>query len=142
MGRIVGNVDTPAKRRNAHLRSCAEVVRLLAQRPDFGLEERDMAAFLVFSLRGIWETIDESAQVWDDRDYWKKAEALRHKWRWTRTQAASIEQILRSGTMNALPIHLIELVGQLSDVTVTQITRDSDWWVGAYRALMKQKATA
>ncbi len=140
MGRIVGNVDTPAKRRNAHLRSCAEVVRLLAQRAEMGSEERDMAAFLVFSLRGIWTTIDESAQVWDERDYWKKSEALRHKWRWTRTQADTIEQILRADTLSALPVPLIELVGHLGDVTVTQITRDSDWWVGAYRALMKQQA--
>jgi hypothetical protein len=140
MGRIVGSVDSPAKRRNAHLRSCAEIVRLLAQRRDFGAEERDMTAFLVFSLQGIWTTIDESAQVWDDRDYWKKAEALRHKWRWTRTEADELTRLLRADDLAALPLRLIELAGRLQSVTVTQITRDADWWVGAYRALMKQAA--
>jgi hypothetical protein len=142
MGRIVGQTDTPAKRRNAHLRSCAEVVRLLAQQRELGPEGRDMTAFLVFSLRGVWQTIDESAQVWDERDYWKKAEALRHKWRWTRAEADEIARILRTDDLAALPLRLIEVAGRLQSVTVTQITRDSDWWVGAYRALMREQVAA
>ena len=139
MGRIV-NGDSPAKTRNAHLRSCAEVVRLLAQRPRFGDEEQDMTAFLVFSLRGAYETIDESAQTWDDRGYWKKAEKLRADWRWAHTTADTLEALIRAGDWHALPPHLIELAGRLSDVTVTAITRDADWWCGAYRALLRGPA--
>ncbi len=138
MGRIVTTGDTPLKTRNAHLRSCAEVVRLLAQRPAFLDEEKDMVAFLVFNLRGIFQTIDESAQTWDDRGYWKKSEALRERWRWTRTLADTLETIVRAGAWETLPPHLISLAGQLSDVTVTAITRDADWWCGAYRALMRE----
>lgn len=142
MSRIVATGDTPAKTRNAHLRSCAEIVRLLAQRPGFGDEEQDMTAFLVFSLRGIYETIDESAQVWDDRGYWKKAEKLRDDWRWTRAMSDTLEAIVRAGDWHLLPPHLIELAGRLQDVTVTAITRDADWWCGAYRALMRSAAAS
>ena len=140
MGRIVATGDTPLKTRNAHLRSCAEVVRLLAQRPGFGEEEKDMVAFLVFNLRGIFSTIDESAQTWDDRGYWKKSEALREKWRWTRATAETLADLARAGDWHALPPHLIELAGRLSDVTVTAITRDADWWCGAYRALLRESS--
>ncbi len=136
MGRIV-NGDNPAKTRNAHLRSCAEVVRLLAQRPRIGDEERDMVAFLVFSLRGAFATIDESAQTWDERGYWKKAEKLRYDWRWARTTADDLEALVRAGDWDGLAPHLIAVAGQLQDVTVTTITRDADWWCGAYRALVK-----
>ncbi len=139
MGRIVAG-DSPAKTRNLHLRSCAEAVRLLAQRPRFGEEEKDLAAFTVFSLRGAFATIDESAQTWDDRGYWKKAEKLRSDWAWARLAADALEKALRAGDWDALPLHLVGLAAHLQDVTVTAITRDADWWCGAYRALLRADA--
>lgn len=140
MARIVHTGDTPAKRRRAHIRSCAEVIRLLAERQGFDEEAKDMAAFLVFSLRGIYETIDESAQAWDDRNYWKKSEALRHKWSWSRLSATELEQLVVDGKWALVPPLLIGLIPRFADVTISSITRGPDWWVGALRALQKQSA--
>lgn len=137
MGRIIDIGDTPAKRRHAHERSCAEVLRLLAERPSFDEEGRDMAAFLVFSLRGIYQTIDESAASWDERNYWRKAEGLRDRYRWARLIADELESLLLAGRWDAVPAALMSLVPHLNHVTVTTVTRDADWWVGAYRALRK-----
>ena len=141
MGRIVRTGDTPAKRRNAHRRSCAEVIRLLAEKTSFDEEAKDMAAFLVFSLRGIGETIEQSALAWDDRNYWKKAEALRHKWRWTTKKSEEIGQMVVEGKWQMIPPQLMELFPHFSDVTITKITRGPDWWVGARRALVKEAET-
>ena len=143
MGRITNTGETPAKKRHAHVRSCAEALRLLAQHPAlasgrFDAEARDMAAFLVFNLRGIYETIDESAHAWDDRNYWKKAEALREKWRWSRKAARELEALLLDQRWPEIPPLLIGLVPHFADVTVQQLTRDADWWCGAYRALQRQ----
>ena len=135
MSRIISTGETPAKKRHAHMRSCAEVLRLLAQRARFDSETQDMAAFLVFNLRGIYETIDESAHAWDERNYWKKAETLREKWRWSRTYAASIEKALLAGRWTEVQTLLLELLPHFGGVTVTSITRDADWWCGAFRAL-------
>lgn len=140
MARIVHTGDTPAKRRRAHIRSCAEVIRLLAERQGFDEEAKDMAAFLVFSLRGIYETIDESAQAWDDRNYWKKSEALRHKWSWSRLSATELEQLVVEGKWALVPPLLIGLIPRFADVTISSITRGPDWWVGALRAVQKQHA--
>lgn len=140
MARIVHTGDTPAKRRRAHIRSCAEVIRLLAERQGFDEEAKDMAAFLVFSLRGIYDTIDESARAWDDRNYWKKSEALRHKWSWSRLSATELEQLVIAGKWALVPPLLIGLIPRFSDVTISSITRGPDWWVGALRALQKQSA--
>jgi hypothetical protein len=135
MARIISTGETPAKKRHAHMRSCAEVLRLLAQRSRFDAEAQDMAAFLVFNLRGIFETIDESAHAWDERNYWKKAESLREKWRWSRTGADQLEScILEERWSDVFPL-LLEIVPRFNNIKVTHVTRDADWWCGALRAL-------
>jgi len=138
MGRIVQTGDTPAKRRNMHRRSCAEVIRLLAERHTIDDEWADMVSFLVFSLRGIGETIEQSARAWDDRNYWKKAEALRHKWRWTNSKADEIGRMVMDEEWHLVSDELIGLIPHFADVTITTITRGPDWWVGARKALVKE----
>lgn len=140
MARIVSTEESPAQKRHAHLRSCAEVLRLLAQRPQFDAEARDMTAFFVFSLRGIYETIESSAQAWDDRDYWRKAEQLREKWRWSRTAADQLEALIHADRWDEVPPLLLSLVPHFNDITVTTITRNADWWCGALKALKKARS--
>jgi len=141
MSRIVNTGQTPAKRRHAHRRSCAEVLRLLAQKrltDHFDDEAKDMVAFLVFNLRGIYQTIDESAHAWDEKNYWKKAEALRERWRWSRTAARELEALILDDDWSSIPIKLIGLTERFQDVTVRSITRNADWWCGALRALRRE----
>ncbi len=142
MARLIKTGLTPAKKRHAHMRSCAEVLRLLAQRSAFDEEAYDMTAFLVFNLRDIYQTIDESAHAWDERNYWKKAEGLREKWRWTRTAADRLEKLIRANRWDDVPLVLLELVPRFNSITVTTITRDADWWCGALRALLRQSKEA
>ncbi|NBC17873.1 MAG: hypothetical protein GVY18_11230 [Bacteroidetes bacterium] len=137
MSRIIQTGMTPAKRRHAHRRSCAEVLRLLAQRAAFDAEAKDMTAFLVHNLRGIFETIDESAHSWDERGYWRKAERLRADWLWSRTAADELEALIRAAQWEAVPPQLIDLLPHFEDVTVKTITRNADWWCGALRALLR-----
>lgn len=139
MTRIVSTGETPAKKRHAYMRSCAEVLRLLAQRqPPFDEEAKDMLAFLVFNLREIYQTIDESAHAWDERSYWKKAEALRETWRWSRTAADALQNLIMAGRWAETPDLLVTLVPRFSGVTVASITRDADWWCGALKALRRE----
>lgn len=141
MTRIIKTGQTPAKRRHAHMRSCAEVLRLLAQRNGFDEEAKDMLAFLVFNLRDIYKTIDESARAWDDRNYWKKAEGLREKWRWSRVAGDKLEKLIRNKDWHEIPVFLLTLIPHFQSITITAVTRDSDWWCGAYRALMRKNKT-
>lgn len=141
MARLIDTGQTPAKRRHAHRRSCAEVLRLLAQKrltDHFDAEAKDMVAFLVFNLRGIYQTIDESAQAWDEKNYWKKAEALRERWRWSQTAARELEALVCNDDWAAVPPCLIALTERFQDVTVRSITRNADWWCGALRALKRE----
>lgn len=147
MARIIHAGETPAKLRHAHTRSCAEALRLLAQRPGlaagvFDAEAKDLAAFLVFHLRGIGETIEGSAQSWDDRGYWKKAETLRADYRWTRWSADELEGHIVADRWEAVVPVLLDLVPRFADVNVGKMTRDADHWVGAHRALVRKAQSA
>lgn len=142
MTRIISTGDTAAKRRRAHLRSCAEALRLLAERNSFDDESKDMAAFLVFNLRGITKTIDKSAQAWDDRNYWKKAEGLREKWRWSERAAEELTDLIIAGKWQLIPPLLISMIPHFSDIRVQSLTRGPDWWCGALRALQREQAGA
>ncbi|HAY37129.1 MAG TPA: hypothetical protein DCY57_09185, partial [Bacteroidetes bacterium] len=70
--------------------------------------------------------------------YWKKAEALRHKWLWTSKKAEEIGQIVVEGKWQLFPPQIMELFPHFSDVNISTITRGPDWWVGARRALVKE----
>ena len=142
MGRIVQTGDTAAKQRRSYIRSCAEVLGLLATRPRFGPEEQDMAAFMVFSLRGIYQTIDKSAEAWDDRNYWKKAEGLRDKWSWSRRVADELEEAILANKWYEVTDQLIALIPHFQDVSVKTRKRDADWWGGALAALRREKANS
>ena len=147
MSRIIHAGDTPAKRRRAHTRSCAEALRLLAARPSLGVgvfdaEAKDLTAFLVYHLRGIGDTIESSAQSWDDRNYWKKAEALRADYRWAPQTADRLEALVVADAWPEIPPVLLDLVPHFADVNVGKMTRDADHWVGAHRALLRKAAKA
>jgi len=139
MGRIVRTGSTPAKRRHQHRRSCAEVLRLLAKRNlagGFDREARDMVAFLVWNLHGIFRTIDESAHAWDEKGYWRRAEGLRDRWLWAQTAARELEDLIRADRWADVAPMLVTLIPHFQDVTVRSITRNADWWCGAHRALV------
>jgi len=140
VARLIKTGETPAKKRHACMRSCAEALRLLAQRTTFDEEARDMTAFVVFNLRGVYQTIDDSAQVWDERGYWKRAEALRETWRWSRTTADRMRKLILTDKWEEIIPVLLELVPRVNSITVANITRDADWWCGALRALQEEEA--
>ena len=138
MARIIRTGDTPSKTRSASMRSCAEVLRLLALRTGFDDEAKDMTAFAIMNLRSIYRTVDDSAQVWDERGYWKKAEALRERWRWSRVAADKLEALVRAERWAKVPEELFGLVPHFQGVTVTMVTRNADWWCGALHALLSE----
>ena len=78
MARVI-NTNSPGKRRNAHLRTVAEILRRLSQQQDITQETKDMVATLVYCLRGIDGTVEESMVAWEKRGYWKKSDEFQAK---------------------------------------------------------------
>lgn len=64
MGRVI-NTNSPGKRRNASMRTIAEILRRLAPKQAVDDETRDMIAMIVYCLRDIDETILDSIKAWE-----------------------------------------------------------------------------
>ena len=137
MARII-NTNSPGKRRNAHLRTVAEILRRLSQQQQISQETKDMVAMLVFCLRGIDSTVEESMRAWEKRGYWKKSDEFQQKWWWASRLARSIEDLLRNESWDKLPEMMMQLYAHVSDLKVNRLTRDPSAWQGAHRKLLDE----
>lgn len=135
MARVI-NTNSPGKRRNAHMRTCAEILRHLGQQREVCQQTKDMAAMLVYSLRRIDDTVEESIRAWEKRGYWKKADDFQQKWWWSSLMADAIETLLRDGNWDSLPETLIKLYPHFADIQINKLTRDPATWSGAYSQLI------
>ena len=139
MGRIV-HTQSPARIRNYHRRTIAELLRHLSQKPQVDEEAKDMAALLVYSLREIGQVNERSAQAWERRDYWLKADRFRREWAWVGQMAEDLEDVLRHQAWDLLPRLLMDLLPRFADIKVTRLTRSPDLWRGAYDRLVNDSA--
>lgn len=137
MSRVI-NTDSTGKQRSGALRTIAELLRRMSQKPDIDDDAKDMMAHLVLCLREIDEGIDSSASAWEKRDYWMKADELRTRWAWAGALAAQLERIIIEQRWNDLPTALVKLMPHVSDIDVNKLTRKESVWRGSYTRLIQQ----
>lgn len=137
MSRII-NTENPGKIRNQQMRTCAEILRHLSTKPALDEEAKDMIAHLVYALRIVDETIEHSARVWEDRDYWLKAEELRQSWRWVKKLTTDIEHLVRHDEWENFPAILAQLFQYVGDIKVKKFTRSNATWAGARTRLISE----
>jgi hypothetical protein len=138
MSRVI-NTDSTGKQRNQLMRTGAEILRRLSQKSDIDADVKDMLAMLVYCFREIEEGIDQSAQAWEKRDYWVKAEELRQRWSWPGDTADQIQAMIYQEDWNRLPPLMVKLLPRFADVKITKLTRSESMWQGAYDRLMRDK---
>lgn len=137
MSRVI-NPNTPGKERNQCRRTIAELLRRMSRKAEIDAEARDMAAAIVYRLRRIDDTVDETTAAWEKRGYWMKADRFRRKWEWARESAANLDDVLRNEAWDLLPGLLAELFPRFADVQVKKMTRPPAHWQGAFQELMKE----
>ncbi len=140
MSRVI-HTKNPTTIRNQHRRTIAEILRLLGQKPHVDNEAKDMAAMIVLSLREIKSGVEQTAQAWEKRDYWLKAERFLRNWDWITESAANLEDVIRHEAWDLLPELLSELFTHFTDVQIKKMTRNSNDWRGAHRKLLAQPPT-
>lgn len=141
MSRVI-NTDNPGRKRNHALRTCAEILRHLSQKRELDDEAKDMLAHVVYNLREIDATIQHSAEVWEGRNYWVKAEELRTNWDWVNTLSDRITALLTDDDWDEFPAIIADLIKHVGDVRVKKFTRSADEWAGAYERLLAEGETA
>jgi len=138
MSRVI-NPDSTGKQRNQLMRTAAEILRRLSQKTDIDADVKDMLAMLVYCFREIDEGIDQSAQAWEKRDYWVKAEELRQRWSWPGDMADQLQAMIYQEDWNRLPALMVKLLPRFAEVKITKLTRNESLWQGAYERLLRDK---
>lgn len=138
MSRVV-NTDSPGKRRNQHMRSCAELLRHLSQKSSMDAEARDMLAALIFVLNEIEDGLEESAAAWEKRDYWIKAEQFRQRWSWVGLHRDELRSLMQEEAWNDIPTQIVSLLPHFADIKVVKFTRTSALWDGMYEKLLQEQ---
>ena len=135
MARVI-NTNTPGKRRGDLMRTVAEIQRRLLQKSSVDGGVKDMLAMVVFCLREVSATVQETSNVWDERGYWKKAAEFEMEWEWANEMTAEIETILHREDWIKLPDIIMGLAARVSKIKITRLTRDESLWEGCYLKLM------
>lgn len=135
MSRVV-NSNSPGKIRNYHRRTIAELLRQLSQRPAVDQEAKDMAAAVVFSLRGIHQSVLQTIEAWEKRDYWTKADRFMREWEWANHLSEEVELSLREQDWAALSRIMVQLMPHFIDIETKKMTRSRSHWQGAYHKLL------
>jgi hypothetical protein len=141
MGRVI-NPDSSGKRRNQLMRSGAEILRRLGEKQTVDDEARDLTAALVYIFREIDEGIESSAEAWEKRDYWVKAEELRRRWAWPGGFADQLQDIVYTDAWHNIPVTMMRLLPYFSEIKITKLTRKESEWEGSYLRLMSEKPAA
>jgi len=118
------------------MRTVAEIQRRLLQKSSVDGEVKDMLAMVVFCLREVRSTVQETSEAWDERGYWKKAAEFETEWEWTGETAEKIVGILRREDWNKIPEIIVGLAARVSKIKITRLTRDQSLWEGCWRKLM------
>ncbi len=121
------------------MRTGAEILRRLSQKSEIDADAKDMLAMLVYCLREIDEGIEQSAQAWEKRDYWVKAEELRQRWGWPGAVADQLLSMILKEDWNQLPTLMVKLLPRFADIKITKLTRNESLWKGSYERLVREK---
>lgn len=135
MSRVI-STNSVGKERRQLRRTIAEALRLLAHKPKFDEESRDLSALIVFCLRRLENGVEQTIQAWEKRDYFLKADRFQRQWEWVDDTAYALESALLLGQWDKVPEVLASLFPRFADITIGRYTRSADTWEGCYDRLV------
>jgi len=130
----------PGRERHHLRRTIAEALRRLVEKPGLDGEARDLAALIVFCLRGIEDTVERATEAWEKRNYYLKADRFRSEWAWAGRMADQLAEALRGERWDELSLLLAQLLPHFADIRVIRMTRSPSLWRGAYARLLDDEA--
>jgi hypothetical protein len=138
MSRVI-NTDSPGKQRSQCRRTIAEILRHLMLKRQLDEEAKDMAAALVYALRGIAASVETTAAAWEKRDYYLKADRFRLEWDWVDPATDRLTELVLKGQWARLPQELAALAPRFADVHIAKLTRSPTTWKSSYQLLLQER---
>jgi len=133
MSRVI-RPDSPSRLRAALLDSVrATLPALNTAGSDAQLLDR--LAFILLALRQVQASIEPTAEAWERRAYWVKADQFRRSWAWVGARADSLLKSVLAGDLGAARKLALTIEPHLPPSRATK-TRDlSSLWPGCYQRL-------
>jgi hypothetical protein len=97
----------------------------------------DMAAYVVLALEKIAESVDRSAEAWEKRDYWLKADQFRQEYLWIEPSLEALKPAVIAQDWTILAPELVQVAQRLKNVQIAQNHRIGTPWMGAWELLLK-----
>jgi len=134
MSRVI-RPDSPSRLRTALLDSVRATLPAL-DTAGSDAQLRDRLAFILLALRQVQASIEPTAQAWERRAYWVKADQFRRNWTWVgRIGDSMLEAVLAGDLVSARELALT-IEPHLPPSRAAK-TRDlSGLWAGCFQRLI------
>jgi hypothetical protein len=137
VSRII-RVDSPTTQRKRLKRTIAEAIAKLGDLAPRDDDARDLAALVVFALREIESSVEASAEAWEKRNFYVKAERLRVEWRWVPRFADRLGRVVGAGDWSRVAAVCADLAPRVADAGAGRARLTPEMWQGAYRRFAEE----
>ncbi|MGA9531981.1 MAG: hypothetical protein WBR18_04630 [Anaerolineales bacterium] len=111
----------------------ASVLRYAADNTPDEPEQQDLLAYVGLALKEIVESVGQSAEAWEKRGYWVKADRFREEWRWAEDVLGAASRALEVGHDGEVIDVFTSLLNPLQGVAPYKRPQDQPSWQGAWR---------
>jgi hypothetical protein len=133
MSRLI-RPDSPSRLRAALLDSVrATLPALDTATTDAQLQDR--LAFILLALRQLQASVEPTAEAWERRGYWVKADQFRRTWAWASAQAEALFRALCTGDLAAARRLAMDLEPRLPPAGGARPRDVSGLWAGCFQRL-------
>ncbi len=115
MGRIIRTTN-PTRQRALSIKKMTTDIRDFLRASKKESDLIDLGKTLAVSLQEIKESVDRTAEAWEKRDYWLKADAFRRQWQWAERFLDSVNRSVSANDTAGLQNHIIALGEKLSSL--------------------------
>lgn len=135
----IKNTESGAVLRTKLSKGIVLSIRTLMQQSKPDEVSKDLAAYVVLSLRAISRSVDEAAQAWEKRDYWVKADNFRAEFLWIDMIIDPLEKAVREQNWAEIVQQLMTVATKFGNVKIAEKHRIGQPWLGAW-ILLQRKA--
>lgn len=92
---------------------------------------RDLAAFVSYALKTLYANINQSAEAWEKRGYWLKADRFRMEWEWSKHFGDALADALSNDAWELMRSISTQILDKMKDVKLPQRNTLGKPWIGA-----------
>ncbi len=102
---------------------------------------QDLAAFITLNLKSLYQNVNHSAEAWERRGYWLKADRYRLEWEWVnRMSNAMLEAFLGDDIQSMISVSE-EILQKLKNIKLPKRSNADEPWIGARFKIIKKRGT-